>query len=169
MSSENIDINCSSSSRSNPWLPAGTMAAEFRNSSRNVVSRNATESLADRRWAPRRADEKSRNSSTDDGNWLFWAVAVAVKVPLVDVGPGFAIVGDGILWWGIKGGQFWVIVGILGGNCAIGLCDSKNCKSCGATYKKCLIIYLLSVCEKSGKKKANIPNNRRTQTATAKS
>ena len=105
-SSENMDMSWSSSSLS-----------------KNIGdSKNATESLADRRWAPRRADEKSRNSSThddvdEDNCCCCWGEVLDVVVA-AEFGMKFDIVDGGTLWWG-KGGQFWGMVGILGGNCAI--------------------------------------------------
>jgi len=81
MSSENMEISWSSSSRSNP----------ARHSSRKGASRNVMESLADRRWAPRRADEKSRNSSTHEGGG---GVVVAVVVEVV----GLKLAIEGTLW-----------------------------------------------------------------------
>ena len=83
MSSENIEMSWSSSSRSKP----------VRHSSRNGVSRNVMESLADRLWAPRRADEKSRNSSTHEGGG---GVVVVTMVVVEVVGLKLAI--EGTLW-----------------------------------------------------------------------
>lgn len=85
MSSENMEMSCSSSRRSKP----------ARHSSRKGVSRKAMESLADRLWAPRRADEKSRNSSTHDGGGGV-VVAVVVVVVVEVVGEKLAI--EGTLW-----------------------------------------------------------------------
>lgn len=100
-SSENIDMSCSSSSRSKPLVPCITDGVEFRHSSMNAgVSRKVTESLIDRLWAPRREEEKSRNSSIQEG-CTCWAVAVATFVEALSlvvafVGRKFAI--TGILW-----------------------------------------------------------------------
>ncbi|KAK3043342.1 hypothetical protein RJ639_002644 [Escallonia herrerae] len=101
MSSMNMDVNCSSSNRSNSVavLDPGAPTAG--------ASRNASESLMDLRWDPRFDDEKSRNSSTHE--W-FWAMLFLVaKVSI-----------DGILWWCCDmSGQFVVMFGTFGGNCAI--------------------------------------------------
>lgn len=99
ISSENMDISCSSSRRSNP--------DELRHSSAKETgaSKKAIESLADRRWDPRLAEEKSRNSSTQEG--CCWEMETGFGFPM-----------EGILWWG-KEGQFWVMFGTLGGSCAI--------------------------------------------------
>ena len=106
-SSENIDMSCSSSKRSkalfDPCITA--VVVEFRHSSMKAgASRKAMESLMDLRWAPRLEDEKSRNSSTQDG-CCCWVAEMK-----------FAIIG--ILWWEEEC-QFCVMLGILGGNCAI--------------------------------------------------
>ena len=125
-SSENIDMSCSSSKRSKPLFPCMTTAVlEFRHSSMNGASRKAMESLIDRRWDPRRADEKSRNSSTQEGCccccccccccWC-WCWCWVLLLVLWFVEMKFAIIG--IRWWGDEC-QFWVMLGILGGNCAI--------------------------------------------------
>jgi len=74
------------------------------------ASRNAIESLMERRWLPRRDAEKSRNSSTHEG---FCTVVVAVATA-VAVG-----VEKGESFWEEKSGQCCVMLGILGGSCAI--------------------------------------------------
>ena len=58
------------------------------------------ESLMERRWFPRRQAEKSRNSSTHEG-FCTAVEAVAVR------------------FWEEKSGQCGVMLGILGGSCAI--------------------------------------------------
>lgn len=67
------------------------------------------ESLTDRRWDPRLAEEKSRNSSTQEG--LFWVTAGVVV--------GGAKVSIEGIFCRENSGQLGVIFGILGGNCAI--------------------------------------------------
>lgn len=72
------------------------------------ASRNAMESLIERRWLPRRDAEKSRNSSTHEG--FCTAAAEAVAAAAVEKGESF---------WEGKSGQCDVMLGILGGSCAI--------------------------------------------------
>lgn len=116
ISSLNIDRNCSSSNLSNSFLsPAavdgGGGAAEARQSSSSIgISRNVMESLTDRRCDPRLAEEKSRNSSTQEG--LFCWVTGGVVV----VGAKVSMEG---IFWRESSGQLEAIFGILGGNCAI--------------------------------------------------
>jgi hypothetical protein len=59
-SSENMDMSWSSSRRSKSCAPTPALSSE-------TGSRKATESLTERRCAPRLVAEKSRNSSTQDG------------------------------------------------------------------------------------------------------
>lgn len=124
MSSENIDISWSSSSRSNgggAWRRAAGTAEEeeLRHSSANGVSRKAMESLMDLRWRPRREVEKSRKSSTHEELW--WAEAAVTAAGEEDDGGGegdkLGIEGGG--GGGGKWGQFWGKEGIFGGNWAI--------------------------------------------------
>lgn len=111
MSSENIDMSWSSSNRSKPLAPCSIAAWECLASSTSTgASRKAMESLTDLRWEPRLEEEKSRNSSTQEG---CWEVVVAVAA-----GRRAGAAMDGILWWG-KEGQFWVMLGTFGGSCAI--------------------------------------------------
>ena len=113
ISSVNMDMNWSSSNLSNSLLaapdPGG--ASEPRHSSGIGTSRKVIESLTDLRWDPRLADEKSRNSSTQEGLWE--ETVVVGVVPLVVI---FGV--EGILWWE-NSCQFGEMFGILGGNCAI--------------------------------------------------
>lgn len=116
ISSVNMDKNCSSSNLSNSLLAAPEPGGAFepRHSSSIGTSRKVIESLTDLRWDPRLDDEKSRNSSTQEG---FWVVAL-VGVELVVVIFGVILPIEGILWWE-KSCQFGGRFGILGGNCAI--------------------------------------------------
>lgn len=124
MSSENIDMSCSSSSLSKPLVSGILLVAlEFlQSSTKEGGSRKAMESLIERRWAPRRTEEKSRNSSTQEG-WLLWllivmAVAAVAALPTLLLLVVVLEIKD-IRWWG-KEGQLWaVILGIFGGKCAI--------------------------------------------------
>ncbi|CAL5403766.1 unnamed protein product [Camellia sinensis] len=76
-SSANMDMSCSSSNRSNSMLALDPGADDLLHSSTIIEgSMKAIESLMDRRWDPRFADEKSRNSS------IHWVVAVAVAVAM---------------------------------------------------------------------------------------
>lgn len=102
MSPENIDMSCSSSSRSNSLWLVPKAAASLSHSSTRGASRKAIESLADLRWELRLADEKSRNSSTHEGG-----LELGNMLPM-----------EGVLWWE-KLGQLEDMVGTLGGNCAI--------------------------------------------------
>lgn len=67
------------------------------------------ESLIERRWLPRREAEKSRNSSTHEGFCTAVEMVVAAAVG-VEKGESF---------WEEKSGQCGVMLGILGGSCAI--------------------------------------------------
>lgn len=62
------------------------------------------ESLIERRWLPRRHAEKSRNSSTHEG------FCTADEAAAVEKSESF---------WEEKSGQCGVMLGILGGSCAI--------------------------------------------------
>uniref|UniRef100_A0A0A9B7Z7 Uncharacterized protein n=1 Tax=Arundo donax TaxID=35708 RepID=A0A0A9B7Z7_ARUDO len=64
-SSANMDKSWSSSRRSKSCAPTPALSS-------GTASRKATESLTERRCAPRLAAEKSRNSSTHDGCCWCW-------------------------------------------------------------------------------------------------
>lgn len=99
-SSLNMDISWSSSNLSKSWpalwwwLPP---AEDLRHSSTMGASRKAMESLIDLLWDPRRDDEKSKNSSTQDEPWWLF------NPPSI-----------------FKSGQFGVVMlGTFGGNWAM--------------------------------------------------
>lgn len=104
-SSENMDsISWSSSRRSNS--PAALA------SSASGASRKAMESLTERRWEPRLAEEKSRNSSIHEG-WELGAGGEGVGRD----GPAEAgMEEEGGGWWPKLGQVGWKLVGILGGS-----------------------------------------------------
>jgi len=106
-SSLNMDMNCSSSNLSNSFsLSPPSLPRLLQWWSSIGASRKAMESLTDRRWAPRLAAEKSRNSSTHEGFWFDMFGGMVLR--------------EGIFWWGEeKSGQLGAMLGIFGGNWAI--------------------------------------------------